>query len=164
MSSSIGYYRMYNKQRRKNDQRNNKSGLPSWWREAGRGKENCHQISTGAHLGDAAGTPSLPNIGSQVHRDRIFRSFKSSFQRSSSRVCLELITPAREQRANQPPTLTEAHEPASAQAHKLAREQASANSVPVIKRTSKRAIKREPRIVNRGTWKKYYGARSVLLY
>jgi hypothetical protein len=120
MSSSIGYYRMYNQQRRKNDQRNNKSRLSSRWREAGRGKENCHQISTGAHPGDAAGTPSLPHIGSQVHRDRIPGPSKSSQQRSSSRVCLELITPAREQRANQLPTLTAAHKRTSISAQALA--------------------------------------------
>lgn len=109
MSSHMGYCRMYNKQRRKNDQRNNKSGLSSRWRETGRSKENCHQISTGPNPGDAAGTPSLPHIGSQVHRDRILGPSKSSQQRSSSRVCLELITPAREQRANQPTTQKAAH-------------------------------------------------------
>ena len=90
MSSSIGYYRMYNQQRRKNDQRNNKSRLSSRWREAGRGKENCHQISTGTYPGDAAGTPSLPHIGSEVYRNGIPGPSKSSQQRSSSRVCLEL--------------------------------------------------------------------------
>ena len=90
MSSHMGYCRMYNKQRRKNDQRNNKSRLSSRWREEGRSKENCHQISTGPNPGDAAGTPSLPYIGSQVHRDRIPGPSKSSQQRSSSRVCLEL--------------------------------------------------------------------------
>ena len=95
--------------RRKNDQRNNKSRLSSRWSETGRSKENCHQISTGPNPGDAAGTPSLPHIGSQVHRDRISGPSKSSQQRSSSRVCLELITPAREQRANQPTTQKAAH-------------------------------------------------------
>ena len=102
MSSHMGYCRIHNKQRRKNDQRNNKSGLSSRWRETGRSKENCRQISTGPNPGDAAGTPSLPHIGSQVHRDRISGPSKSSQQRSSSRVCLELIKPARASRANQP--------------------------------------------------------------
>ena len=102
MSSSIGYYRMYNKQRRKNDQRNNKSRLSSRWREAGRGKENCHQISTGPNPGDAAGTPSLPNHGPEVHRDRIPRHSKPGFQRSSSRLCLELnmLAPSRGHASN----------------------------------------------------------------
>lgn len=88
---------MHNKQRRKNDQRNNKTRIPSWRREAGRGKENCHQISTGAHPGNAAGTPSLLNICSEVHRNRIPGPSKSSFKRSSSRLCLELnmLAPSR---------------------------------------------------------------------
>ena len=109
MSSHMGYCRMYNQQRRKNDQRNNKSRLSSRWREAGRGKENGNKISTGPNPGNAAGTPSLPYIGSQVHRNRILGPSKSNQQWSSSRVCLELIKPAREQRANQLPTLTTAH-------------------------------------------------------
>ena len=124
-SSHIGYYRMYNQQRRKNDQRNNKSRLPSRWREAGRGKENCHQIPASQNTGDAAATPSLPHIGSQVHRDRIPGPSKSSQQWSSSRICLELITPAREQRANHP------HQKGSVQARKR-------TSVSVQARANKR--------------------------
>ena len=102
MSSHMGYCRMYNQQRRKNDQRNNKSRLSSRWREAGRGKENGNQISTGPNPGNAAGTPSLPYIGSEVYRNGIPGPSKSSQQWSSSRVCLELIKPARASRANQP--------------------------------------------------------------
>ena len=68
----------------------NQTGIPSWWREAGRGTGKRRQVSTGTHPGDAAGTPSLPHIGPEVHRDRVSRHSKSSFQRSFSRLCLEL--------------------------------------------------------------------------
>jgi len=86
--------------RRKNEK--DKSRLSSWRREARGSKENGNQISTGTHPGDAAATPRVLDLGPKIHRDRISRSSKSSQQRSSSRVCLELITPAREQRANHP--------------------------------------------------------------
>ena len=83
--------------RRKHERENNQTRIPSWWREAGRGKGKRRQVSTGAHPGDAAGTPSLPHIGPQIHRDRIPRHSKSSFERSSSRLCLELnmLAPSR---------------------------------------------------------------------
>ena len=100
MSSHMGYCRIHNKQRRKNEK--DKSRLSSWRREARGSKENGNQISTGTHPGDAAATPRVLDLGPKIHRDRISRSSKSSQQRSSSRVCLELITPAREQRANHP--------------------------------------------------------------
>ena len=64
--------------------------IPSWWRETGRGTCERRQISTGSHPGDAASSPRVPNHGPQVHRDRIPGHSKSSQQRSSSRLCLEL--------------------------------------------------------------------------
>jgi len=81
---------MYNKQRRKHDQRNNKTRIPSWWREAGRSTCKRSEVSTGPNPGDAAGTPRVSNHGPKVHRDRILRHPKSSRKRSSRRVCLEL--------------------------------------------------------------------------
>jgi len=81
---------MYNKYRRTYERQKDQTGIPSWWREAGRGTGKRRQISTGAHPGDAAGTPSLPDHGPEVHRDRIPRHSKPGFQRSSSRLCLEL--------------------------------------------------------------------------
>jgi hypothetical protein len=83
--------------RRTYERQKDQTGIPSWWREAGRGKGKRRQISTGTHPGDAAGTPSLPHIGPEVHRDRISRHSKSSFQRSFSRLCLELnmLAPSR---------------------------------------------------------------------
>ena len=142
MSSRMGYCRMYNKQRRKNDQRNNKSRLSSRWRETGRGKENCRQIPASQNTGDAAATTSLPHIGSQVHRDRIPGPSKSSQQWSSSRICLELITPAREQRANHPHRKgsAQACERSSVQAHERPSKQAriadQSSSAQAFERTS----------------------------
>jgi hypothetical protein len=88
---------MYNKQRRIYEREVDQTRIPSWWRETGRGTcERC-QISTGSHPGDAAGTSSLPNHGPKIHRDRISRHSKPGFQRSSSRLCLELnqLAPSR---------------------------------------------------------------------
>ena len=81
---------MHNKHRRTYEREVNQTGIPSWWREAGRGTGKCSEVSTGAHPGDAAGTPSFPDHGPEVHRDRISRHSKPGFQRSSSRLCLEL--------------------------------------------------------------------------
>jgi len=81
---------MHNKHRRTYERENNQTGIPSWWREAGRSTGKRSEVSTGAHPGDAAGTPRVLNHGPEVHRDRIPRHFKPGFQRSSSRLCLEL--------------------------------------------------------------------------
>ena len=83
---------MYNKHRRTYEREVNQTGIPSWRREEGRGKGKRRQVSTGAHPGDAAGTPSLPNHGPEIHRDRIPRHSKPGFQRSFSRLCLELTS------------------------------------------------------------------------
>jgi hypothetical protein len=64
--------------------------IPSGRSEARRGQEECRQILTGTDPGDAAGTPRVPNYGPKIHRDRISGNSKSSRQRSSSRLCLEL--------------------------------------------------------------------------
>ena len=109
MSSHIGYYRMYNQQRRRDERQTNKTGIPSWGREAGRDQTKSNQVSSSSNHGNSGSTPRVHCQGSQVHRNGILGPSKSSQQRSSSRVCLELITPAREQRANQLPTLTAAH-------------------------------------------------------
>ena len=81
---------MHNKQRRTYERQEDQTRIPSWWREAGRGTCERRQISTGSHPGNAASSPRVPNHGSQVHRDRIPGHSKSSQQRSSSRLCLEL--------------------------------------------------------------------------
>jgi hypothetical protein len=81
---------MYNKQRRTYEREVNQTGIPSWRREEGRSTGKRRQVSTGAHPGDAAGTPSFPHHGPEVHRDRISRHSKSSMQWSFSRLCLEL--------------------------------------------------------------------------
>jgi hypothetical protein len=81
---------MYNKQRRKHERQEDQTGVPSWWRETGGSTCKRREVSTGAHPGDAAGTPLVSNYGPEVHRDRIPRHSKSSRQRSSRRVCLEL--------------------------------------------------------------------------
>jgi hypothetical protein len=81
---------MYNKQRRKHERQKDQTGVPSWWRETGRSTCKRREVSTGAHPGDAAGTPLVSDYGPEVHRDRISRHSKSSRQRSSRRVCLEL--------------------------------------------------------------------------
>jgi len=88
---------MHNKHRRTYEREVNQTRIPSWWREAGRGTGKRRQVATGAHPGDAAGTPSLPHIGPEVHRYRISRHFKSSRQWSFSRLCLELnmLAPSR---------------------------------------------------------------------
>ena len=88
---------MHNKQRRTYERQEDQTGIPSWWREAGRSKSERCEVSTGAHPGDAAGTPSLPNHGPEIHRNRIPRHSKPGFQRSSSRLCLELnmLAPSR---------------------------------------------------------------------
>jgi hypothetical protein len=81
---------MYNKQRRKHERQEDQTGIPSWWRETGGSTCKRREVSTGAHPGDAAGTPLVSDHGPEVHRDRIPRHSKSSRQRSSRRVCLEL--------------------------------------------------------------------------
>ena len=88
---------MYNKQRRTYERKINQTGIPSWRREKGRSTGKRRQVSTGAHPGDAAGTPSFPNHGPEIHRDRISRHSKPGFQRSFSRLCLELnmLAPSR---------------------------------------------------------------------
>ena len=88
---------MHNKQRRTYERENNQTRIPSWWREAGRGTCERRQVSTGQNPGDAASSPRVPHIGPKVHRDRILRHSKSSQQRSSSRLCLELnqLAPSR---------------------------------------------------------------------
>ena len=105
---------MHNKHRRTYEREVNQTGIPSWWREAGRGTGKRRQVSTGAHPGDAAGTPSLPHIGPEVHRDRIPRHSKPGFQRSSSRLCLELnmLAPP----GAQPPATCSEQQAASVQA------------------------------------------------
>ena len=81
---------MYNKQRRTYERKINQTGIPSWRREEGRSTGKRCEVSTGTHPGDAAGTPSFPNNGPEIHRDRIPRHSKSSRQWSFSRLCLEL--------------------------------------------------------------------------
>ena len=81
---------MYNKQRRTYEREEDQTRIPSWWRETGRSTCERREVSTGAHPGDAAGTPLVSDYGPEVHRDRIPRHSKSSRQRSSRRVCLEL--------------------------------------------------------------------------
>jgi hypothetical protein len=76
--------------RRKYERQENKIGVPSWWRETGRSTCERREVFTGAHPGNAAGTPFVSDYGPEVHRDRIPRHSKSSRQRSSRRVCLEL--------------------------------------------------------------------------
>ena len=76
--------------RRKHERENNQTRIPSWWREAGRGTCERRQVSTGPNPGDAASSPRVPNHGPEVHRNRIPRHSKQSFERSSSRLCLEL--------------------------------------------------------------------------
>ena len=76
--------------RRKHERQEDQAGVPSWWRETGGSTCKRREVSTGAHPGDAAGTPLVSNYGPEVHRDRIPRHSKSSRQRSSRRVCLEL--------------------------------------------------------------------------
>lgn len=113
---------MYNKQRRKHDQRNNKSRIPSWWREERRGKENCHQIPASQNTGDAAGSPSLLDYGPEVHRDRILGHPKSSRKRSSRRVCLELIqlAPFRGLATSHPSQATSVKQQAASYKHQAA--------------------------------------------
>jgi hypothetical protein len=105
--------------RRKNEK--DKSRLSSWGREARGSTGKRREVSTGTYPGDAAATPRVLDIGPEIHRDRISGSSKSSQQRSSSRVCLELITTAREQRANHP------HRKGSVQACKRTSTRAQAN-------------------------------------
>ena len=81
---------MHNKQRRTYEREVNQTRIPSWWREAGRGTCERRQVSTGPNPGDAASSPRVPHIGPEVHRDRIPGHSKSSFKRSSNRLCLEL--------------------------------------------------------------------------
>jgi hypothetical protein len=107
--------------RRKHERQEDQTGIPSWWRETGGSTCERREVFTGAHPGDAAGTPFVSDYGPEVHRDRIPRHSKSSRQRSSSRVCLELITKAREQRANHP------HRKGSVQACKRTSTRAQAN-------------------------------------
>ena len=76
--------------RRKHERQEDQTGVPSWWRETGGSTCERREVSTGAHPGDAAGTPFVSDYGPEVHRDRIPRHSKSSRQRSSRRVCLEL--------------------------------------------------------------------------
>jgi hypothetical protein len=76
--------------RRKYERQEDQTGIPSWWRETGGSTCERREVSTGAHPGDAAGTPLVSDYGPEVHRDRIPRHSKSSRQRSSRRVCLEL--------------------------------------------------------------------------
>ena len=88
--------------RRTYERKVNQTGIPSWRREEGRSTGKRRQVSTGAHPGDAAGTPSLPHHGPEVHRDRIPRHSKPGFERSSSRLCLELnmLAPSRGHASN----------------------------------------------------------------
>ena len=76
--------------RRTYERKINQTGIPSWRREEGRSTGKRCEVSTGTHPGDATGTPSFPNHGPEVHRDRIPRHSKPGFQRSFSRLCLEL--------------------------------------------------------------------------
>ena len=77
--------------RRKYERQEDQTGIPSWWRETGGSTGKRREVSTGVHPGDATGTPFVSDYGPEVHRDRIPRHSKSSRQRSSRRVCLELI-------------------------------------------------------------------------
>jgi hypothetical protein len=43
--------------RRKYERQEDQTGLPSWWRETGGSTSERREVSTGAHPGDAAGTP-----------------------------------------------------------------------------------------------------------
>jgi hypothetical protein len=81
---------MYNKQRRTYEREEDQTRIPSWWRETGRSTCERREVSTGAHPGDAAGTPLVSDYGPEVHRNRILGHSKSSRKRSSRRVCLEL--------------------------------------------------------------------------
>jgi hypothetical protein len=72
------------------ERQDSKIRIPSGRSEARRGQEECRQVLTGTDPGDAAGTPRVPNYGPKIHRDRISGNSKSSRQRSSSRLCLEL--------------------------------------------------------------------------
>jgi hypothetical protein len=74
----------------KYERQDSKIRIPSGRSEARRGQEECRQVLTGTDPGDAAGTPRVPNYGPKIHRDRISGNSKSSRQRSSSRLCLEL--------------------------------------------------------------------------
>jgi hypothetical protein len=74
----------------RHERKNSKIRIPSGRSEARRGQEECRQVLTGTDPGDAAGTPRVPNYGPKIHRDRISGNSKSSRQRSSSRLCLEL--------------------------------------------------------------------------
>ena len=76
--------------RRTYERKINQTRIPSWRSETGRSTCERRQVSTGAHPGDAAGTPSLPHHGPEVHRNGIPGHSKSSQQRSSSRLCLKL--------------------------------------------------------------------------
>jgi hypothetical protein len=74
----------------RHERQDSKIRIPSGRSEARRGQEECRQVLTGTDPGDAAGTPRVPNYGPKIHRDRISGNSKSSRQRSSSRLCLEL--------------------------------------------------------------------------
>jgi hypothetical protein len=74
----------------RHERKNSKIRIPSGRSEARRGQEECRQVLTGTDPGNAAGTPRVPNYGPKIHRDRISGNSKSSRQRSSSRLCLEL--------------------------------------------------------------------------
>ena len=76
--------------RRKHERQEDQTGVPSWWRETGGSTDKRREVSTGAHPGDAAGTPFVSDYGPEVHRDRIPRYSKSSYQRNS-RTHLELL-------------------------------------------------------------------------
>jgi hypothetical protein len=83
------YCRSINKGER-HERQDSEIRIPSGRSEARRGQEECRQVLTGTDPGDAAGTPRVPNYGPKIHRDRISGNSKSSRQRSSSRLCLEL--------------------------------------------------------------------------
>ena len=108
--------------RRKNE--NNQTRISSRRREAGRDQTKSNQIPASSNHGNSSSTTRVHREGPEVHRNGIPGSFKQSYKRSSSRVCLELITPAREQRANnhQPPK--EAFKRTSVQAFKRPSKQA----------------------------------------
>ena len=76
--------------RRKHERQEDQTGIPSWWRETGGSTCERREVFTGAHPGNAAGTPFVSDYGPEVHRDRIPRHSKSSRQRSFRKVCLEL--------------------------------------------------------------------------
>ena len=111
--------------RRKHEREENKAGVLTWRREARRDPEEGNTIPTGPDHGNAGSTPRVHYQGPEVHRDRIPGHSKSGYQRAG-RACLEFINEAATARALR--VVVSYYLLARAQAHKLAREQASANS------------------------------------